>query len=40
MKDSNLATYKATGIVNYYARLNQLQPAERSILEHFQARLG
>ena len=40
MKDSNLATYKATGIVNYYAKLSRLQPAERTILKHFQSRWG
>lgn len=30
----NLKTYKSQGIVQYYAQLQQLQPAEATILEH------
>jgi len=39
-KSRNKTTYTATSIVNYYAGLNWLQPAEIAILEQLQPQLG
>ncbi len=39
MGDRNETTYNAVDIVNYYAQLNRLQPAEASLLERLRDRL-
>ena len=38
IKDQNKTTYKASKIVNYYAQLNTLQPAEKAILERLKGK--
>ena len=40
MIEKNLKTYQASGIVNYYTQLNQLQGAEKMLLDLFSDRLS
>jgi ubiquinone/menaquinone biosynthesis C-methylase UbiE len=39
LDDQNQTTYKSLGIVQYYAELSKLQPAETTILESLQSQL-
>ncbi|MEM1255716.1 MAG: class I SAM-dependent methyltransferase [Cyanobacteria bacterium P01_H01_bin.21] len=39
MADRNATTYAAADIVNYYAQLNRLQPAESALLERLRDQL-
>ncbi|MGF1536366.1 MAG: class I SAM-dependent methyltransferase [Elainellaceae cyanobacterium] len=39
MDEANQKTYSAAGVVQHYAQLSRLQPAEQAILERFRERL-